>query len=88
VLCPVCAVCSFANGHAWVLDTDSGSWKGYKLSFTDPKPAQRQHKQKAQQTQQAAADAVHGAPDSGIAGTVPQAAAAGDKESCPALAVE
>jgi hypothetical protein len=86
-LCPPYAVCSFANGHAWVLDTDSGSWKGYKLAFTDPKPAKRGHKQKAQQTQHAAADTVHGAPNAAITGAVPQAATSGDKESCP-LAVE
>lgn len=42
---------------------------------------------RAQQVQQAAADALHRAPDSGIAGAVPQAAVAGDKKSCH-LAVE
>lgn len=80
----VLRACSFANGRAWVYDSETSTWKGYKLSFEAPKPkpaaAARTHSQ-----QRAAADAVHGAPDSGLA--VPQAGVGGDKETCP-LAVE
>lgn len=68
-------------------DSETGTWKGYKLSFEAPKPkpaAMRTHSQQ-RGAQQAAADAVHGAPDSGLA--VPQAGVGGDKETCP-LAVE
>jgi hypothetical protein len=38
-----CAVCSFANGRAWVLDTSSSTWKGYKVTFTETaKPRAKQ----------------------------------------------
>ena len=44
----LCCACSFANGRAWVLDTSSSTWKGYKLSFTEPaKPQAKQPVQPA-----------------------------------------
>lgn len=40
--CPVpCRACSFANGRAWVLDTGTNTWKGYKLSFVEPPKPKR-----------------------------------------------
>jgi len=53
-----CLVSSFANGRAWVLDTSSGSWLGYKLSFEDPPPAKKPSRQRASKPAQAAEVAV------------------------------
>jgi hypothetical protein len=81
-------VCSFANGRAWVLDTTSNTWKGYKLSFVDP-PKRKKVKrvQQPKPVEAAAAAAAEGAAE-GAAGLVaPQADAEGDKGSCP-IAVE
>lgn len=53
-----CHSFSFANGRAWVLDTSSGSWLGYKLSFEDPPPAKKPSRQRASKPAQAAEVAV------------------------------
>ncbi len=63
----LCSCCSFANGRAWVLDTSSSTWKGYKLSFTEPAKAKAKVPVDAAPAANAAAEAVLEA----------------DKESCP-----
>jgi hypothetical protein len=79
---PVClSACSYAHEHAWVLDTATGAWKGYKLTFNDPAPRKAAAAAAAaQEAEEAAAAARAAAAAEAEVAAAAAAAAAGSGE--------